>query len=118
MGKNKKSKDLNTDTDTSTITNTDTEKLLNNKKKNKNKNKNTSFFSKINNLSRKTKLYIIMIIILFLVTGYIWYKNKKNIEGIKEPIQIVNHEIPNNPIQEIQVTQQVQQPMQYLSDQK
>jgi len=76
MGKNKKNikeKDTETDTDTDTDTSTDTDTQQKSK---------SGLMSKINKLSKKTKLYIVIVILLFCVAGYMWYKNKQNIPQV------------------------------------
>jgi len=129
-----KKKETETDTDTDTDTDNETETET-----------NTSMLSKLNNLSKKTKLYIGMILILIGIAGYMWYRNKKMNENILpvnnlpqlnqmqnmqstqlnqmqnmqstqlNPTQLNSSLL--NPIQEIQLTQSNNYaPMQHLSD--
>lgn len=116
MGKNKKTKEepepetktetkTKTETETETETDTDTETEVKNKKKKS--NKNNSMFSKFNNLTKKTKLYIFMILVLFIIAGYMWYKNKKTeTPKIQNEVKQMKHLSPS-PIREIQMTQGV-----------
>ncbi len=113
--KNNKDSDKENDTDTTTSTESDN-------------NDNTSFFGKFNNLSRKAKLYILICVVLLVVGGYMWYKNRKsnnqvqNIQGeligghtSNQTNQVnVQPQIPpmnSNPVQTIQLTQQMSQTM-------
>lgn len=114
--KNNKDSDKENDTDTTTSTESDN-------------NDDSSFFSKLNNLSRKAKLYILICVVLLIVGGYMWYKNRKsngqvqNIKGelvgggqnLNQTNQInTQPQLPpmnSNPVQTIQLTQQMSQTM-------
>lgn len=109
-------KDTDKENDTGTTTSTDTDD-----------NNETSLFSKLNNLSRKAKLYILICVVLLVVGGYMWYKNRKSnmqIQNVKgELVELVrggetlnqtqnNPQLPpvnSNPVQTIQLTQQLSQ---------
>lgn len=73
MGKKKDLTESDSDTEIDTES-TDTKDT----KDNKVNKKNNTIFNKINNLSRKAKLYIGICVVLLLAGLYMWYKNKKN----------------------------------------
>jgi len=113
-----KKKDL-TESETDTETDTDTETESTNSKVDK---KNKSILNKINNLSRKAKLYIGICVVLLLAGLYMWYKNKKNnivnnneviqppvINNIQQPTQI------GGVVQEIVQTQQTMPILSHLT---
>jgi len=111
-----KKKDL-TESESDTETDTDTEST--NSKVDK---KNKSILNKINNLSRKAKLYIGICVVLLLAGLYMWYKNKKNnIVNNNEVIQspVINNIQPPTQIggvvQEIVQTQQTMPILSHLT---
>jgi hypothetical protein len=109
-----KKKDL-TESESDTETDTDTEST-----NNKVNRKNNTILKKINNLSRKAKLYIGICVVLLLAGLYMWYKNKKNnIESNNElmPSQVTNNiQLPTQTGgQEIIQTSQIQQIQPILS---
>ena len=126
--KEKKEKNNNKDSDKENDTDTDTDTTTSTESDN---NDNTSFFGKLNNLSRKAKLYILICVVLLVVGGYMWYKNRKsnvqvqNITGelvgggqasqANQTNQVhTQPQLPpmnSNPIQTIQLTQQMSQTM-------
>lgn len=103
MGKKSKKEETESDTETDTDTETETTE------------KSTSFLSKLNNMSKKTKIYIGFIILLFVVAGYMWYRNRKQnqetqiVQDVNPQVApsvpvVQNLQIPQN-MQEIQLTQ-------------
>ena len=86
-------------TESESDTDTDTEST--NSKVDK---KNKSILNKINNLSRKAKLYIGICVVLLLAGLYMWYKNKKN--------NTINNTINNNEVIQPQVINNIQPPTQ------
>lgn len=76
MGKKKDLTESDSDTEIDTES-TDTKDTKDTKDSKVNK-KNNTIFNKINNLSRKAKLYIGICVVLLLAGLYMWYKNKKN----------------------------------------
>lgn len=87
MGKNNKKQETETDTDTDSEIETETE--------------NKSMFSKLNGLSKKTKIFMAIILLLFVAAGIMWYKNRKSqsTQNTNEPIK---HLSPVPSIQEVQ----------------
>ena len=84
MGKKTKTKNIETETDTDTDT-----------------NKEKTLLDKFNGLSKKTKLYLGIFIVLILAGLFMWYKNRK----IQPHLQI--QQMPQ--IQQIQQMPQMQQ---------
>ncbi len=108
MVKNKKTdkktdKKTETDTSTDTTDTTDTSTDTSTDTCTGNNKKSSSIIGKFNNLSKKTKLYIGIIMLLFIIAGYMWYKNKDRTE-IKqiqnENIGQIKHLSPS-PVQEV-----------------
>jgi ATP-dependent Zn protease len=104
MGKKTKENVTETDTENDNTTeDTDTET-------DKSDRKEKSLLSKFNKLSKKTKLYLGIFIILLLAGIFMWYKNRKAMSGQSaqsiqiEPTQI-QQIIPNNTISLPQVVQ-------------
>lgn len=102
MGKKTKENVTETDTENDNTTeDTDTDKS---------DRKEQSLLSKFNNLSKKTKLYLGIFVILLLAGIFMWYKNRKTVSGQSaqsmqiEPTQI-QQIIPNNTISLPQVIQ-------------
>ena len=105
MGKSKKNTKPETETDTDTDTDTNKKTLS----------------TKIKKTGKKTKMYALIIVVLFVLAAYMWYRNKKNkgkgveLQGVQgaqpmnsrmNPPQMNNQFQARNPIQEIQLTQQ------------
>lgn len=112
MGKKKDLTESETDSESETES-TDTKDT----KDSKVNKKNNTIFNKINNLSRKAKLYIGICVVLLLAGLYMWYKNKKNnvqnnIESNIQP-QIGGQEIIQQTLQTQPI--QTQQTMPILS---
>ncbi len=97
MGKKTKTKDIEDDTETDTTEDTDTEI----------ETKDKTLLDKFNGLSKKTKLYLGIFIVLLLAGLFMWYKNRKTISGQSaQPMQSqIQQIIPNNTISFPQVIQ-------------
>jgi hypothetical protein len=76
MSKNPKNKNAEPEPDTessSNTTDTNSEKDIENKKL----NKKFAF-------SKKAKLYVAMVVVLLVIGGYLWYRNRKNKGVVQE----------------------------------
>lgn len=107
MGKKKDLTESDSDTEIDTES-TDTKDTKDTKDSKVNK-KNNTIFNKINNLSRKAKLYIGICVVLLLAGLYMWYKNKKN--NVQNNIE---SNIDNNIQPQIGGQEIIQQPIQTM----
>ena len=82
MSKNLKNKESDSDSETTTDTETEPKKTLTKSKDNDKKDNDKKDNDKKDNdkkgLSKKAKIYIAITVVLLVIGGYMWYKNKKN----------------------------------------
>jgi hypothetical protein len=102
----KKTKEPETETETDDVS---TEDINTETETEKSEKKDKTLLTKFNKLSKKTKLYLGIFIVLLLAGIFMWYKNRKN-QNNEIQIQNINNDLPMkhlspNPIQEIQISQ-------------
>jgi len=123
MGKKtKKIKEPETETETDDVSTEDVDTETDKSdKSDKSERKEKTLLSKFNKLSKKTKLYLGIFIVLLLAGIFMWYKNRKTLAKsnlqLNQPMESLNQNpqlqqiIPNNTITLPQVVQtQVIQP--------